>query len=79
MAQECKSWKPEDDAKLAALFRKKDSNGKSVINLTDLSKKHIEQVHQTYFKAKKFANFQLLCKRKVCKWNLEQTLQGAHR
>ena len=55
MATEYESWKPEDDAKLAALFRKTDRNGKLVINLTDLSKKYIEQVHQTYFKAKKFS------------------------
>lgn len=79
MAAEHESWKPEDDAKLAALFRKTDRNGKPVVNLTDLSKKYIELVHTTCFKAKKFSNFQPLYKRKVRKWNLEQTLQGARR
>jgi len=78
MAQECKSWKPEDDAKLAALFGKVDRNGKPVINLSDLSKKNIELVHSACFKAKKLANFQPLHKRKVRKQDLEQTLSRAH-
>lgn len=65
MAQEYKTWKPEDDTKLAALFRKMDRNRKKVIDMS------IEQIHQSHFKAKKFTNFQPLYKPKVRKWNLE--------
>jgi len=45
MATECETWIPEDDVKLATLFRESDRNGKPVINLSDLSKKHVELVH----------------------------------
>jgi len=79
MAQEHESWKPEDDAKLATLFETTDKNGKAAIGNTDLSKKCIELIHGTHFKAKKCSDFQPLHKRKVRKWSLEQTLQGAHR
>ena len=61
MAEDHETWKPDiDDSKLAALFRKTDRNGKPVIDKTNLSKKCIEQIHQLYFKAKKFSNFQSL-------------------
>lgn len=67
------NWKKEDDAKLAALFRKGPYKG---VSTKDLNSKTIRKVLETYFPEKKYANFAPLFWRKARAFDLDKELSG---
>ena len=73
-------WKREHDAKLRALYRKKNHSGnKPLIDTRDLSCKTIKAINDQHFPEFDYANFGPLYRKKARAWNLEQELAGSRR
>ena len=70
-------WGKQDDAKLAALFRKKLSKGG--VSPQDLGRDNIEKVRQTHFPERAYRNFAPLFRRKARAFNVESSLAGARK
>ena len=76
-----RSWKLEDDEKLAALFRKGKNKGGVDSNNTD--RDYIKKVLNNHFGGDGndfvYSNFAPLFRKKCAKWNLNEELSGARR
>ena len=65
-------WSKYDDTRLLQLFQTNAVN-------TSLTRRTIEEVRAEHFPDREFKSFAKTYRKKVRKWNSEQTLQGAQR
>ena len=73
-----RSWKAHDDAQLFGLFKK--GKFKGGVDVSDLTPEYIEKVRDTHFPwYEKMENFNPLYKRKLRKFQTNETLSGARK
>lgn len=63
-------WGPDDDTRLLQFIKNNQ------IDPSDLSKEGIEKVRAEFYPERPYKGFSTLFRKKIRKWNIEQTLAG---